>query len=472
LLNPLNEVVVLLRSFLHHNQKRSQDGINMVDLMMWLVIAAMLLAAAIQGIGYYQKAALGYQAKSDLDGLKTWVAAKTSMTSENLTLADLQAALDDGDLKMTKNAGMANTPILAVSGSSYCIGVRAESLTGNNVYYSSSKDPSIIKNEASFPADCGIPAETIVVRSDAEITVNFATLSWAKKSSLAGVQWLGLDASSNGQYVIGGQNNGDVFTSTDGGGSWKKHDLGKGQWWGVTISSDGRKLMAASLTGVHLSDNGGDTWTKANLPAGDWTRVASSNDGTRLAVSDYSANGSVYTSNDSGTTWVKRISSSGFRWQSMESSADGRVIFSGTNGGAMYVSKDYGSTWSVVTSLGNGDWHDLDVSSDGSRVITGEASGNLLTSNDTGATWKRETANGVLGWRGVTTSDDGKVMAAGQRSGYVYTSIDSGQTWVQRTDSGTGIWYAVASTSDGSKIIVGQYGTAGNLYIGTYNKNG
>jgi photosystem II stability/assembly factor-like uncharacterized protein len=63
-------------------------------------------------------------------------------------------------------------------------------------------------------------------------------------------------------------------------------------------------------------------------------------------------------------------------------------------------------------------------------------------------------------------------MAAGQRSGYVYTSIDSGQTWVQRTDSGTGIWYAVASTSDGSKIIVGQYGTAGNLYIGTYNKNG
>lgn len=36
---------------------KDQSGINMVDLMMWLVIAALLLAAAIQSIGYYQKAA-------------------------------------------------------------------------------------------------------------------------------------------------------------------------------------------------------------------------------------------------------------------------------------------------------------------------------------------------------------------------------------------------------------------------------
>ena len=40
-----------------------QRGINMVDLMMWLVIAALLLAAAIQGIGYYQQAANVYQMK-------------------------------------------------------------------------------------------------------------------------------------------------------------------------------------------------------------------------------------------------------------------------------------------------------------------------------------------------------------------------------------------------------------------------
>jgi hypothetical protein len=51
----------------------NQRGINMVDLMMWLVIAAMLLAAAIQGIGYYQKAAYLYQVKSDVMGGATKV---------------------------------------------------------------------------------------------------------------------------------------------------------------------------------------------------------------------------------------------------------------------------------------------------------------------------------------------------------------------------------------------------------------
>lgn len=54
----------------HHN---TQSGINMVDLMMWLVIAALILAAAIQGIGYYQQAAYLYHVKNDVMGGATKV---------------------------------------------------------------------------------------------------------------------------------------------------------------------------------------------------------------------------------------------------------------------------------------------------------------------------------------------------------------------------------------------------------------
>jgi hypothetical protein len=444
----------------------------MVDLMMWLVIAALLLATAIQSIGYYQKAAFGYQAKSDLGGLTTWVSATTAMTSEAPTLADLQAALDNGDLKMTKNAGTVNTALIAVSGSSYCVGVRAESLTGDNVYYASSKNPSEVKVEASLPTDCGIPAEAVAVRSDAEIAVDFATLTWTEKSPVAGVRWLEMNSSSNGQSLIGGANEGDVYTSTDGGGSWKKHDLGIGRWWGASISNDGRRMIASSNVGVYISYNGGDTWDKVNLPEGNWTRVTSSADGTRLAVVDYNVNGYLYTSNDSGMTWTQRINSGdpSTQWQSLASSADGKVILAGTNlVGKMYISRDYGSTWSVVNALGNGDWHDADVSADGTKMITGEASGILYTSNDSGMTWTQGNTGGVLGWRGVTLSDDGKVMAAGQRAGYIYTSIDSGATWVKRADSSTGTWYAVASTADGSNIILGKY--TGATFIGTYRKS-
>lgn len=444
----------------------------MVDLMMWLLIAALLLAAAIQSISYYQKAALGYQAKSDLDGLRTWVAAQTSMTTDIPTLANLQEALERGDLKMTSSSGTANTAILASSGQAYCIGVRAEGLTGNNVYYASSKNPSEIKVESSLPTDCGAPAEAMAVRSDAEIAVNFATLTWTEKSTLAGVRWLEMNASSNGQYLIGGSNMDDVYTSADGGSSWKKHNLGAARWWGAIISSDGKRLTASSNIGVYMSDNGGDTWTKANLPVGNWTRVAASADGTRIVVADYDVNGYLYTSNDSGITWTQRINTGdpSTQWQSLASSADGKTILAGGNlVGKMRISRDYGSTWSIVTALGNGDWHDADVSADGTKMITGEASGALYTSVDGGRTWNPGDMGGVLGWRGVTLSDDGKVMAAGQRSGYIYTSIDSGATWVKRADSSTGTWYAVASTSDGSKIILGKY--TGTTFVGNYRSN-
>jgi hypothetical protein len=51
----------------------------MVDLMMWLVIAALLLAAAIQGIGYYQRAAYLYQVKNDVMGGATKVLSVAGM---------------------------------------------------------------------------------------------------------------------------------------------------------------------------------------------------------------------------------------------------------------------------------------------------------------------------------------------------------------------------------------------------------
>jgi Tfp pilus assembly protein PilE len=86
----------------------NQLGINMVDLMMWLVIAALLLAAALQGIGYYQQAAWTYQAKSDVASVRTFMEAQFTLNNnaypdqgtatEEGTVAK---ALADGDLKLT-----------------------------------------------------------------------------------------------------------------------------------------------------------------------------------------------------------------------------------------------------------------------------------------------------------------------------------------------------------------------------------
>jgi uncharacterized protein with LGFP repeats len=61
------------------NQDSDNRGINMVDLMMWLVIAALLLAAALQGIGYYQKASNVYLMKDEVNGVVANVHAASSI---------------------------------------------------------------------------------------------------------------------------------------------------------------------------------------------------------------------------------------------------------------------------------------------------------------------------------------------------------------------------------------------------------
>ena len=74
---------------------KNQSGINMVDLMMWLVIAALLLAAALQGIGYYQKSAYLYQMKSDTLHAAEAVTAKVANTDGKFTPEAVTAGTDD-----------------------------------------------------------------------------------------------------------------------------------------------------------------------------------------------------------------------------------------------------------------------------------------------------------------------------------------------------------------------------------------
>jgi Tfp pilus assembly protein PilE len=94
---------------LKENRDSGQSGINMVDLMMWLVIAALLLAAAIQGIGYYQKNAYLYQMKSDAVHAAETVTAKVANTDGKFTADNVAAGLDDtkktADVTITAESG-------------------------------------------------------------------------------------------------------------------------------------------------------------------------------------------------------------------------------------------------------------------------------------------------------------------------------------------------------------------------------
>jgi hypothetical protein len=127
----------------------------MVDLMMWLLIAALLLAAAIQGIGYYQQAAYIYQAKSDVSAANSWVSGRNAIDNALPNSAILTAAVTDGDLRTTKNGSESNTPLLSVSGAKYCIGVNSPFVKGANVFYVTSDAPNTVIRATEIPASCG-----------------------------------------------------------------------------------------------------------------------------------------------------------------------------------------------------------------------------------------------------------------------------------------------------------------------------
>jgi hypothetical protein len=88
-----------------------QHGINMVDLMMWLVIAALLLAAAIQSIGYYQKSTNVYLMKEEVNGVVAKIHAASAIESESISEALLTKAIGE------HNAAHSNDEIVISYGS-------------------------------------------------------------------------------------------------------------------------------------------------------------------------------------------------------------------------------------------------------------------------------------------------------------------------------------------------------------------
>src|ERR1035441_5859790 len=82
------------------------------------------------------------------------------------------------------------------------------------------------------------------------------------------------------------------------------------------------QFHGGTLTFTLLQIPGG-TWTATTLSANNLSCVASSSGGTKLATADgVSTPGSVFTSANSGATWIETSSPSDI-WFSVASSADG-----------------------------------------------------------------------------------------------------------------------------------------------------
>jgi hypothetical protein len=99
--------------------------------------------------------------------------------------------------------------------------------------------------------------------------------------------------------------------------------------------------------------------------------------------------GIVFTSNDSGQTWVKQTASPNAYFNSIASSADGTKLVAAswgyTGSGAIYTSSDSGATWFEHTSLAHRSWGSAAITADGSTLVAAatqdwQGSGGIWTS--------------------------------------------------------------------------------------------
>ena len=288
------------------------------------------LASSADGTHLIAVSANGYVSSSTNSG-GIWTGAAYFSTydwtsvacaaSGNNAVATVQYTSGGGGIFASANGGSSWSVIggtAGTSGTAYEWSACASSASGNNV---------------------------VAVSSDGHIYTTAGGLTYGPGSSYSGYDWTGAASSADGTKLAICYTIGYIYTSTNSGASWTQQPgAGANYWTAVASSADGSHLVATAKGnngGIFASVNGGVTWFQENsLTSENWAGVASSSDGSRLAAcyysSTFSAPGYIFTSDDSGSTWLQRDGDA--PWTAVACSADGGKLAAAAYNGNLYTS--------------------------------------------------------------------------------------------------------------------------------------
>jgi len=174
---------------------------------------------------------------------------------------------------------------------------------------------------------------------------NLVWTGWQSGFGFSGyLSWSSVASSVNGAKLVAATADSLIYTATVSltGASWTQATnapTGAG-WTSVASSADGTKLVVVGNGSIYTSPDSGVTWMLTSAPTNAWTSVASSADGTRLVAAAANSLYSIYTSTNSGATWTQATNGpSGAVWASVASSADGSKLVAAVNGGGIYTSQ-------------------------------------------------------------------------------------------------------------------------------------
>ena len=233
-------------------------------------------------------------------------------------------------------------------------------------------------------------------------------------------------------------------------------------WNSIALNNDGSKIVAtiANSGKIYTSNNSGKSWIQTSAPSENWYNVACSDNGLKIAaITLTGATGKIYTSIDSGITWTHQLAAPNNGWKSIAMSSNGSIVAAVAGSKQINVSIDSGVTWNGYGLLK--DWTAIAINASGSKLAAAAYNHIIYTSTDNGVTWT-PTSSPTKNWISISMNSTGNQIVAGVQGEYIYISTDYGVTWAQ-----TGApqllsnWY-VSTSGDGSIIV------ACNLNAGIY----
>lgn len=181
-------------------------------------------------------------------------------------------------------------------------------------------------------------------------------VTWKDVSPLTSFQfWSCVAISGDGAHAIAGIAGGFLYTSHDGGLTFKvQANSGLNFWTSVAVSADGNKMFAATTgdieglsigNGIFKSINGGSSWTVLANTLYNWYQVLVSSDGINLVasvrefpyLSDF---GHAFVSRDGGASWADQ----GPTGQYIAATRDGNTFYA--------VNQTLGATTKVNANAG------------------------------------------------------------------------------------------------------------------------
>ena len=197
--------------------------------------------------------------------------------------------------------------------------------------------------------------------------------------------WSAIASSDDGVNLVAATLGGNLYNSTNSGATWTKRAV-VAQWSAVAASSDGSKFVATAAGGkIYTSTDSGVTWV-ARATNLNWSSVASNENGNKLVATDNGGKlgGQIWISDDSGLTWSK-VTTTPRLWSSVASSRFGNKLVATVASGKIYTSADSGTTWISRNYVGN--WKKVVSSGTADKLYAIDYGKSIWRSTDNGATW-------------------------------------------------------------------------------------